>query len=497
MLTSNPKAGAGTKRRAIATTTIPSTSRTAVITVALCCASLLLPGFMPSFAPTVVEATAVAAATSLAHGRNGRRAEAMTMMGGCDVVVEAKAATATLVIPSVEEDATTESTLVNVNATTDSDLAISAAAISTAAGMKRSNPVVQLTNYVKTSVITFKNGLGQMNTDHKRCKSIRSKQRDHAVSRNLKVPRGIKGLQSGGISYEEYDFLKKGIVDRQKLLCVSVVALFLPNYFVYYLWTFPDMMPTPFLKETDKTEVSRVRCHAVISTLLDVEKGARVAPWTAKLNPFGKKATDRAMVRLADLGTLAQELFEVNGACGPRGGRVVLERMHDQLYDADADIDKKTLKQKQMLTSKFLPKQITKGIAKAVATDPISKGGSPFGIGLFKHVENVALADEFIVDQNVEVQSLSSTLLEEACSARLIGGMGWSDDERREALGEWLSLTVAEPREAQRKQSEAVLHFHGNLARAALMGYHLVDGVRDARADSKLLASMYRGGAKK
>ena len=96
------------------------------------------------------------------------------------------------------------------------------------------------------------------------------------------------------MSYEEYDFLRKGLVDRNNLFAVVMVSLCLPNYFVYYLWSFPDMMPTPFLKGEDPNEISRERCHAVILTLLDMEKGARVAPWSSKLNPFGKKATERA-----------------------------------------------------------------------------------------------------------------------------------------------------------------------------------------------------------
>jgi hypothetical protein len=65
-----------------------------------------------------------------------------------------------------------------------------------------SNPIVQLVTYVKDSMVNFKNGLGQMNLDHRRCNEIRSKQRIFATDNGFKRPRGVKGIQTGGISYE-------------------------------------------------------------------------------------------------------------------------------------------------------------------------------------------------------------------------------------------------------------------------------------------------------
>lgn len=76
---------------------------------------------------------------------------------------------------------------------------------STAVATKKaasSNPIVQLATYVKDSFVNFKNGLGQMNIDHRRCNDIRAKQRIFATSNGFKRPRGVKGIQTGGISYE-------------------------------------------------------------------------------------------------------------------------------------------------------------------------------------------------------------------------------------------------------------------------------------------------------
>ena len=65
-----------------------------------------------------------------------------------------------------------------------------------------SNPIIQLVTYVKDSMVNFKNGLGQMNLDHRRCNNIRTKQRSFAKENGFSRPRGVKGIQTGGITYE-------------------------------------------------------------------------------------------------------------------------------------------------------------------------------------------------------------------------------------------------------------------------------------------------------
>ena len=353
-----------------------------------------------------------------------------------------------------------------------------------------SNPIVQLANYIKDTALTFKNGLGQMNTDHRRCNDIRTKQRSYAKINGTTRPRGVKGIQTGGITYEEYDFLRKGLVDRNKLFAVVMVTLCLPNYFVYYLWSFPDMMPSPFLKETNVNEICRERNHAVISTLLDIEKGARVAPWTSKLNPFGKRATERSMDRLDNFITWGCQQMEEYSLNGPYGGKQILKKLRPQLYTSTP-----LTKQQQLLAGNIIPKQIIKGLTKAIGADPINKGSNPFGIGVVKHIESVTLADEFIVNQGIDIDTINDELLAEACSARLIGNPQWTSDERKEALSSWLKETEMKPREIIKQHANGTdpVYYNGNLARAALMCYNAVDGTRDSRSDSRLVRSMYQG----
>lgn len=429
------------------------------------------------FLSTTIHNALLVAASAVAHpaaaARIRRGVQPSAAASATRVVTETSASSATAVMEAPIEEALAP----NAGASTSGEVA--------AAPPSTSNPVAQLATYVRSTVVNFKNGLVQMNTDHRRCNAIREKQRAFAKANGTTRPRGIKGIQTGGIDFEEYDFLGKGLTDRNKLFLVGVVSVCLPNYFVYYLWSFPDMMPTPFLKVKDQEEISRERCHAVLMTLLDIEKGARVAPWSAKLNPFGRKATERAMERLGGLITLGCDSLAENGATGPNGGRMILQKLRPQLYTSEPPT-----KQQRLLTGKIVPRQIMKGVTKAIGADPLNKGASPFGIGTTKHVETVALADEFLVDQNVDIASINSALIAEACSARLIGGPRWSEAERQKGLAAWLEDTVIAPREATK---DGTLHYNGNLARAALMCYNAVDGARDARADSKLLRVLYQG----
>ncbi|KAL3822376.1 hypothetical protein ACHAXA_010854 [Cyclostephanos tholiformis] len=400
-----------------------------------------------------------------------------------------------------------------------------------------SNPLVQLATYVKDTAINFKDGLVELNVSHRKCNAIREKQRNYARSvLGTSRPRGIRGMQVGGINYEEYDFLRKGLVDRNKLFAVIMVSLCLPNYFVYYLWSFPDMMPGPFVKnQRNANEISRMRCHAVVSTILDLEKGARVAPWSSKLNPFGRGATERAMSRLGDMIESGCSILAESDARGPSGMGTALRRLggvepsssSSNLYYSSSPITK----QQRLLAgnknnSMTLPRQIMKGLTRAINADPINKGAAPFGIGAVQHIESLALVDEFIVNHGIDVMSdndVNSNLIEEACSARLIGCPNWTDVERRGALASWLREVEIAPREEmassmmtttdeeggegmgedndddndnvgqQRQPKRQPLYYNGNMARAVLMCYNAVDGTRDARSDSRLLRAMYQG----
>ena len=165
-----------------------------------------------------------------------------------------------------------------------------------------------------------------------------------------------------------------------------------------------------------------------------------------------------------------------------------------------------------------------RGLTRAINADPLNRGAAPFGVGAVQHIESVALADGFLVNNGVDVTSYSdvgSRLVEEACAARLIGCPGWTDGERRGALASWLREVEIAPRAAaaaaattttgeggdeggddnvdreqqqqQQQQQQQRRYYNGNMARAVLMCYNAVDGTRDDRSDSRLLRVMYQG----
>ena len=176
-----------------------------------------------------------------------------------------------------------------------------------------------------------------------------------------------------------------------------------------------------------------------------------------------------------------------------------------------------TKRQRLLAGADLLPKHVMRGLARAINADPLNKGAAPFGVGAVQHIESVALADGFLVDNGINVTSdddVGSRLVEEACAARLIGCPGWTDGERRGALSSWLREVEIAPRaatttttgeggdeggddnvdrEQQQQQQQQQRYYNGNMARAVLMCYNAVDGTRDGRSDSRLLRVMYQG----
>ncbi|KAL3768618.1 hypothetical protein ACHAWO_009637 [Cyclotella atomus] len=206
---------------------------------------------------------------------------------------------------------------------------------------------------------------------------------------------------------------------------------------------------------------------------MEMEKGQECLPWSGKLNPFGKKSTERAMERLNDWSDVACDLFCAT-ADNNNGARLVLNRMKDALYSTEMPTAKQ--QQQKLQLNQVIPKQILKGhISQSTPTGLFS-----FGIGPSKHIQSVTLADEFLISQSIDLQSIHSQLLVETCSSRLIGGPDWSEEELRRGLGVWLEEVMG------------LVYFNGDLARAVLMCYNAIEA-RDGRSDSRLGRVMYRG----
>lgn len=364
------------------------------------------------------------------------------------------------------------------------------------------NPVFQLAGYVKDSFVRMKDGTVQLYTNHQRCKSIRSKQKLYLEQKSLSLPENEQkaakkySMSAGGITYEEFDFLQKGKEDRGRLANMVFMMVFAPNFVPYAFMFFPDMLPSSFSMSVSSRSgmnfskwdmISRERAHAVLQTMIDVERSARVAPLISNLNPFGKGRVRRNMEKMENMGHACGALLSADEATGRNGAELVMKVLEDEIYSKEEPNKGRTA-----LT--FLPKSIVKGLGRAMDA-PSSNSFLPTFLVRGKVLNNLSQikdSDEFIVDQNINLNSLDMDLLQDACNKRLIGGPGCTKGDMVEGLSSWMDLTVKKPQEKVNGNSGKCC-YNGNLARVALLCYNAIDGARDARASSFLPRLMYQG----
>lgn len=365
---------------------------------------------------------------------------------------------------------------------------------------KGNNPIGQLAGYVKDSFLRMKDGTVQLYTNHKRCNEIRAKQRDYLSIKAASLPTNEQGpakkyrVSAGGITYEEFDFLTKGKEDRGKLANIVFMMFFAPNFVPYAFMFFPEMLPSPFampghkmggMPHTKWHDVSRERAHAVVQTMLELEKSARVAPMLSNLNPFGKGRTKRMMERMDRLGRDIGGLLVADNASGTRGAELVSKVLENEIYSTD-----RPSKDKVNLAN--LPTAVIKGLGRALEAPSFNSLIPTFIVrgkilNTLKQIEN---ADRFLVEQNINLNTLNTELLQEACSARLIGVLGRTNEEMVEGLTSWLETTVKYP---EKIVKDTGVYYNGNLARASLLCYNLLDGARDGRSASYLPRLLYQG----
>lgn len=371
--------------------------------------------------------------------------------------------------------------------------------IATATEVSKGNPVGQLAGYVKGSFLRMKDGSVELYSNHKRCNEIRAKQREYLSFAAASLPESERKValkytvSAGGISYEEFAFLKKGKDDRMKLGNIVFMMFAAPNFVPYAFMFFPEMLPSPFAMPVNKMglpqmkwhDISRERTHAVVQTMLDLEKAARVAPMLANLNPFGKGKTRRMMERMDGLGHDIGGILLANNAVGGEGGELVLKVLKEEIYTSE-----KPKKGHANLTA--MPKAVMKGLGRALEAPSFNSLIPTFIVRgkVLNSLTAIESADQFLVAQNVDLKSLSAELLQEACSDRLIGGLGRSGDEMVERLEAWLDNTVRQPAKIVKTTG---LYYNGNLARAAMLCYNAMDGGRDGRSASYLPRLLYQG----
>ena len=365
------------------------------------------------------------------------------------------------------------------------------------------NVVFQIFGYVKDSLVRTVDGTKEMWGNHGRCKQIRSKQNEYREKLKKQWEYEEKGLTprqmrerlakvNGGVTFDEFNFLVKGKEDRSKLMNMVFLMWGAPRLFPYALMFYPEILPGPFAplpdasgKESKLQKLSRERTHSVIRTLLAIETEARSVPALSKINIFGKKKQARKMDEMDSLG---KSISQIMMASGPgsvgNGASVALNTMEDFLFSP-----KPFTRAEQRFVA--VPKSLTSGIHAAIdGPNPLQKIMPNFMKRgqILTHVQKLNDIDNFLVDEKVDLNDLSTARLLEACSDRMIGGPGQTDDEMRKHLSNWLDLGVNQPAKRIKETEE---YFNDNLAKMSLMGVYCINGARDDRSESYLSRSMY------
>lgn len=387
---------------------------------------------------------------------------------------------------------------------TSSSMVISSTATSAVAKTEegKKNVVFQVVGYFKDSATQFCGSCGEMWGNHKECGVIRSKKKEHRNTLKMQwetenvmtkdeINQKLKTV-NGGITYEDFRFLKKGVEDRGKLFSLLFVFQMAPRYLPYVFMFNPGSLPSPFQKNVKNdnrgsiaAKLSRDRSHAVIETLINIERNAWTLPFTAKMNIFGKKKQQRALILMDKIGNDMSKQMTTPEVRGSVGAQIVLDSMESVIYDT------KEYNRKELRLVNF-PKTIVSGLSGVVnGQNPLTKL-VPFiqRNSIISHIQTVEQSDQFLVSQGVDISSLSTTHLEEACNERCIGGLNRSDDEMIKGLANWLDLAVVRPATRIQQSGE---FFNGNAARFALLGYNALEATKDPRAVSFVPRSLFQG----
>jgi LETM1-like protein len=352
------------------------------------------------------------------------------------------------------------------------------------------NVASQLVGGIKDFFVSYSDAFKAMRMDHERCNMIRQKQnRYKAALKNeweeLGVdPREIRTRLSsvnGGVTFDEFLFLRKGKSDREKLISLVFYASFLPKMMPYMLmFNSGNMLPDQFPKkpisfgETKREALSRERSHSALKMLMNLDRSAHVPGFS--LNPFGGSKKRQQMELYKNITMAIGEALSENP-----GPDYVMKALERKIFQSE----KPTASELSLVG---LPSVFTRGLANAISgnSNRALEGLIPNFIdrtSVLSHIKSVSISDDFLVNQEVDVASLSGSTLVEACSDRLIATLGTSEAEMQEKLTSWLRYATIIPSRRTRKTGE---YYNANLARSALMCYYALDSLRHKQSAAPL-----------
>lgn len=352
------------------------------------------------------------------------------------------------------------------------------------------NVASQLVGGIKDFFVSYTDAFKAMRMDHERCNMIRQKQNRYKASlKNEWEELGVDPTEirtrlsavNGGVSFDEFLFLRKGRSDREKLISLVFYASFLPKMLPYMLmFNSGNMLPDQFPKkpisfgETKREALSRERCHAALKMLMNLDRSAHVPGFS--LNPFGGSKKRQQMELYKNITLAIGEALPENP-----GPDYVMKALERKLFQTE----KPTAREVSLVG---LPSVFTRGLANVISgnSNRALEGLIPNFIdrtSVLSHIKSVSISDEFLVNQEVDITTLGGPTLVEACNDRLIATLGSSEAEMQEKLTSWLRYAAIIPSRRIRTTGE---YYNANLARSALMCYYALDSLRHKQSAAPL-----------
>jgi hypothetical protein len=331
-----------------------------------------------------------------------------------------------------------------------------------------------------------------------------------------------------GLSYWQQSFLKQGQQDFTKLIRLFVVSYF--GMLPYAFMLFPDSVkPSPFLHssasgtshEEDKWNCAvQSRIHACISTLCNVEREITLSDTFALahtalplLSLFGgtkKKNKQQEQLQLLKFITKNLETKYWKGFTRNEDNLHQHEEQPEQqtedFYQDLASVVCKPVQLQQPFTKaekslSDLPPSIIRGLSNMIFSASPSTLTNTNSLGkqldavlplfvirnrLVQHLSELEEQDNFLLYENVSLESLKKDDVREACHARCIGSSGDSLSTLRLKLANWLTLE-----EKMLSQNRDPCYYNANLAKTYMMCINALQTTAEDHNFGKLPRLLY------
>lgn len=318
---------------------------------------------------------------------------------------------------------------------------------------KQPNPVVSLVGYVKDSAVRTINGVILLKTHHSRCNAIRAKLKvyrqqlqEQWENEGKTAGSSKKDIQKqllrrmGGISYEEFCFLRRGKEDRGKLFNLIFISFGAPRFLPYALMFNPTMLPSTFQVPDTSHPLDNPLgwAHALTHGLLEMEASAATEPnlgiWSTIFRQRRKKLAQYSLL---------QSMAQATQSALQEGTPVA---------DLLAKLPTPSSRKEERLA--HWPSVVTQAVARTISG---SSGGGLIAqltpnfmtrSKLLTQLESIAAADDFLRETGAIPHQ--RTLLEAACRDRLLLLQQHPNTVMpiatlQEELKQWLDVTAHHP----------------------------------------------------